>query len=261
MKICFLGAGNIAQAIISGLLKAEVLPADIVCIERNSEKIVRLESQHISVQSLGSLADKMFDLIILAVKPKDAIAAAQDLMNVAPHTPVLTLVAGIEIAQYPNPDLIIRAMPNTAAAYNKGITALYANNKALHAFQHSIELFETVGHVMIMDREDDIHIFTSIVGSGQAFLFKILNTYLTKLKKLSKGNDEQAIEMFKDFVGSLGDLFNQEGDFEMLINKIKSPGGTTQAGLESLEKNNIDLVIEEAFKAAEQRSIAINNES
>jgi pyrroline-5-carboxylate reductase len=239
MKICFLGAGNIAQAIISGLLKAEVLPADIVCIERNSEKIVLLESQHISVQSLGSLADNMFDLIILAVKPKDAIAAAQD----------------------PNPDLIIRAMPNTAAAYNKGITALYANNKALHAFQHSIELFETVGHVMIMDREDDIHVFTSIVGSGQAFLFKILNTYLTKLKELSKGNDEQAIEMFKDFVGSLGDLFNQEGDFEMLINKIKSPGGTTQAGLESLEKNNIDLVIEEAFKAAEQRSIAINNES
>ena len=47
----------------------------------------------------------------------------------------------------------------------------------------------------------------------------------------------------------------------MLINKIKSPGGTTQAGLESLEKNNIDLVLEEAFKAAEQRSIAINNES
>ncbi len=88
MKICFLGAGNIAQAIISGLLKAEVLPADIVCIERNSEKIVLLESQHISVQSLGSLADNMFDLIILAVKPKDAIAAAQDLMNVAPHTPL-----------------------------------------------------------------------------------------------------------------------------------------------------------------------------
>ena len=103
MKICFLGAGNIAQAIISGLLNAQVLPADIVCIERNPEKIALLESQQISVQSLESLADNLFDLIILAVKPQDAVAAAHNIMNVAPHTPVLTLVAGIEIAQYPNP--------------------------------------------------------------------------------------------------------------------------------------------------------------
>ncbi len=261
MKICFLGAGNIAQAIISGLLKAEVLPADIVCIERNLEKISLLESQQISVQTLESLADNLFDLIVLAVKPKDAVATAQDIMNVAPNTPVLTLVAGIEIAQYPSPGLVIRAMPNTASAYNKGITALYSENKTLHAFQQSIELFKKVGHVMIMDKEDDIHVFTSIVGSGQAFLFKVLNTYLNKLKELNKGNDEQAIDMFKDFVGSLGDLFSQERDFEILINKIKSPGGTTQAGLESLEENNIDAVFEEAFKAAEQRSIEINNES
>jgi pyrroline-5-carboxylate reductase len=66
--------------------------------------------------------------------------------------------------------------------------------------------------------------------------------------------------MFQDFVSSLGDSFFQEQNFESLINKIKSPEGTTQAGLESLEKNNLDKILQDAFKAAEDRSIEISNE-
>ncbi|MDC0199120.1 hypothetical protein OAJ85_03065, partial [Pseudomonadota bacterium] len=66
--------------------------------------------------------------------------------------------------------------------------------------------------------------------------------------------------MFQDFVSSLGDSFSQEQNFENLINKIKSPGGTTQAGLESLEKNNLDKILKDAFQAAENRSIEISNE-
>jgi pyrroline-5-carboxylate reductase len=66
--------------------------------------------------------------------------------------------------------------------------------------------------------------------------------------------------MFQDFVSSLGDSFSQNPSFESLINKIKSPGGTTQAGLESLEKNNLDKILQDAFKAAENRSIEISNE-
>ena len=66
--------------------------------------------------------------------------------------------------------------------------------------------------------------------------------------------------MFQDFVSSLGDSFSQEDNFESLINKIKSPSGTTQAGLESLEKNNLDKIFQDAFQAAEDRSIDISNE-
>jgi pyrroline-5-carboxylate reductase len=152
-------------------------------------------------------------------------------------------------------------MPNTASAFNKGITALYAEDKNTPAFKNACELFEMVGNIMIMENEDDIHTFTSIVGSGQAFLFKILNIYLAELKALNKGDNEQAINSFKDFVSSLGDLFNKERDFEILINQIKSPGGTTQAGIESLEDNQIDLIIKDAFKAAKKRSMQISDEN
>ena len=261
MKVCFVGGGNIAQAIIEGLLKANFSPKEIICVERNQEKIDLLKAKEIQVKSLECLSEDTFDLIVLAVKPKDAIAVAEDVQGLAPNTSILTVVAGIGIAKYPDPSAIIRSMPNTASAFNKGITALYAEDKHTPAFKNACELFEIVGNIMIMENEDDIHTFTSIVGSGQAFLFKILNIYLAELKALNKEDNEQAINSFKDFVSSLGDLFNKERDFEILINQIKSPGGTTQAGLESLEDNQIDLIIKDAFKAAKKRSMQISDEN
>ena len=112
-----------------------------------------------------------------------------------------------------------------------------------------------------MKDEAEMHSFTSVIGSGQAFLFKILEVYLTEFKKLSKGVDVSATEIFKNFVYSLGDQFNQDPDFDSLINKIKSPNGTTQAGIESLENNNVEMIIKEAFKAATNRSAEISNEN
>ena len=104
-----------------------------------------------------------------------------------------------------------------------------------------------------------MHRFTSIIGSGR-FLFQVLNIYLQELEKISSSNHVTAKSMFQDFISSLGDSFSQDQNFESLINKIKSPGGTTQAGLESLEKNNLDRILQDAFQAAEDRSIEISNE-
>jgi pyrroline-5-carboxylate reductase len=106
-----------------------------------------------------------------------------------------------------------------------------------------------------------MHRFTSIIGSGQAFLFKVLNIYLQELEKIDITDEAAAKSMFQDFISSLGDSFSTDSNFESLINKIKSPGGTTQAGLESLEKNNLDEILKDAFTAAENRSIQLSEES
>ena len=155
---------------------------------------------------------------------------------------------------------IIRAMPNTACAFGKGVTAIYAEDQNSVAFKATNKLFTKVGHVLVLQSEDEMHRFTSIIGSGQAFLFQVLNTYLQELKKIASTNQDATKLMFQDFVSSLGDSFSQEQNFESLINKIKSPGGTTQAGLESLETNNLDKILKDAFQAAEDRSIEISNE-
>ena len=112
---------------------------------------------------------------------------------------------------------------------------------------------------LLLKNEEEMHVFTSIIGSGQAFLFEVLRIYLSELEKIASYN-EDVNEIFKDFVSSLGDSFSNEPDFETLINKIKSPGGTTQAGLKSLEKNHLDSIFKQAFRAAKDRSIEISNE-
>ena len=128
------------------------------------------------------------------------------------------------------------------------------------AFGSANSLFKKVGHVLTLQNEDEMHRFTSIIGSGQAFLFQVLNTYLEELEKISFTDQVATKSMFQDFISSLGDSFSQDSNFESLINKIKSPGGTTQAGLESLKNNNLDKILQDAFQAAEDRSIEISNE-
>jgi len=260
MKICFLGCGNIAQAIIDGLIKSGMQPSNIACIERNEQRVRSLKSQNLQIIELENLASIDFDLIVLAVKPKDALSAAQSILKHAPTAIILSVVAGIGIEKYSQPKSIIRVMPNTACAFGKGVTAIYALDQSSAAFSSANSLFRKVGHVLTLQNEDEMHRFTSIIGSGQAFLFQVLNTYLKELEKISSTDQVAAKSMFQDFVSSLGDSFSQNPSFESLINKIKSPGGTTQAGLESLEKNNLDKILQDAFKAAENRSIEISNE-
>ena len=78
-----------------------------------------------------------------------------------------------------------------------------------------------VGHVLVLQSEEEMHRFTSIIGSGQAFLFQVLNIYLQELGKISSSNHVTAKSMFQDFISSLGDSFSQDQNFESLINKIK----------------------------------------
>ena len=259
MNVCFVGCGNIAQAMINGLIRSGVSSSNINCIERNERKVELLKEKNLKVVELDNLAKENFDLVILAVKPKDALSAEKNIFQVAPNSKILTVVAGIELNKYSNPNSVIRSMPNTSSAFGKGITALYANDQSSKAFNLANDLFKKIGHVFILKNEEEMHVFTSIIGSGQAFLFEVLRIYLDELEKIASDNADVK-EIFKDFVSSLGDSFSNEPDFETLINKIKSPGGTTQAGLESLEKNFLDSIFKQAFTAAKDRSIEISNE-
>ena len=175
MKICFLGCGNIAQAIIDGLLKSGISSSDIACIERNEQKVESLRAQNIKIIELENLASIDFDLIVLAVKPKDALSAEKSISMMAPKTTILSLVAGINIEKYSQPHSIIRAMPNTACAFCKGITALYAEDHNSTAFNTANNLFTKVGHVLVLRSEEEMHRFTSIIGSGEPFLFEVVD--------------------------------------------------------------------------------------
>jgi pyrroline-5-carboxylate reductase len=91
--------------------------------------------QNLKIIELENLASMDFDLIVLAVKPKDALSADQSIFNIAPNASILTVVAGISSAKYSKPHAIIRAMPNTACSFRKGLTAVYAEDQSSAAFK------------------------------------------------------------------------------------------------------------------------------
>ena len=97
MKICFLGCGNIAQAIIDGLLKSGISSSDIACIERNEQRVESLRAQNLQIIKLEDLASIDLDLIVLAVKPKDALSAEKSISKMVPKVAILSVVAGIKI--------------------------------------------------------------------------------------------------------------------------------------------------------------------
>ena len=176
MNICFVGCGNIAQAMINGLIRSGISSSNITCIERNERKVELLKEKNLKVIELDNLARENFDLVILSVKPKDALAAEKNIFQVAPNSKILTVVAGIELNKYSNPNSVIRSMPNTSSAFGKGITALYANDHSSKAFNLANDLFKKIGHVFILKNEEEMHVFTSIIGSGQAFLFEVFTS-------------------------------------------------------------------------------------
>jgi pyrroline-5-carboxylate reductase len=169
MKICFLGCGNIAQAIIDGLIKSGMQPSNIACIERNEQRVKSLKSQNLQIIELENLASIDFDLIVLAVKPKDALSAEQSILKHAPTAIILSVVAGIGIEKYSQPKSIIRVMPNTACAFGKGVTAIYALDQSSVGIQLCKQSIEKSWTCLTLQNEDEMHRFTSIIGSGPSF--------------------------------------------------------------------------------------------
>ena len=111
------------------------------------------------------------------------MSAEQKIFKMAPRTIILTVVAGLNIEKYSQPNEIIRAMPNTACAFGKGVTAIYAVKSRLEGFNAAKKLFNKVGHVVTLQNEDEMHRFTSIIGSGQAFLFSSIEYLSSRIRK------------------------------------------------------------------------------
>jgi pyrroline-5-carboxylate reductase len=145
VKICFVGCGNIAQAIIDGLLKSGIATSNIACVERNEKRAKLLRAQCLQIIELEKISLIDFNLIILAVKPKDALSAEKNIFKLAPNATILTVVAGISIKKYSQPDAIIRAMPNTACAFRKGITGIYAKDQTAQHLRMRSACLERLG--------------------------------------------------------------------------------------------------------------------
>ncbi len=265
MKICFIGGGNMANALIGGLLTRGFGAADMCVVEINADSRARLEAQY-AVRTADNLMDAVpdNDLIVLAVKPQQLREVAQQLAPLLQGQLLLSIAAGIraaDLARWTNSPSIVRAMPNTPALIGSGMTGLFAL-PAVTALQreYAQQILSAVGETLWLTEESQLDAVTAISGSGPAYVFYLIEALQNAALQL--GLDETAARQLSlaTFLGASKLAVGSPDDVAVLRARVTSKNGTTERALFSLAANNVDALIAQAAQAAADRSVEMGDE-
>ncbi len=263
----FLGAGNMAGALIKGLCHAAVVaPGSILASDVKSERLEQLESAHkIRVTRDNHELVREADILVLAVKPQvvdkvlDAIGA-----EIRPETLLISVAAGVPIealeARLPKNARVVRAMPNTPATALAGATAIAAGS---HANEDDLtaarELFEAVGRVVVLD-EVLLDAVTGLSGSGPAYVMLIIEALADGGVKMGLHRDTSLLLAAQTVYGSAKLLLETGEHPGRLKDMVTSPGGTAIAGLHTLESGALRKTLIDAVETASLRAAALGQE-
>ena len=261
-NISFLGAGSIAEAIIGGLLHANVVKGEQITVSNRSNE-TRLQELHNKYGVKGTHNKKELltntNILFLAMKPKDVAEALtpfkEDIHN---NLLIISLLAGVSTHSIRNllqKDVpIIRAMPNTSAAILKSATAISSSKHATKEhIQTAIALFETIGLVSVVE-EEEMHAVTALSGSGPAYIYYVVEAMEEAAKKIGLKEDVAKSLILQTMIGAAEMLKASEKHPSILRKEITSPGGTTEAGIEVLQEHQFQQALISCITQAAQRS-------
>jgi pyrroline-5-carboxylate reductase len=261
--IGFVGGGNMAEALIKGIISAGIYqPQNVFVSDIRPERLDYLAKEY-HVQPCdrnAALAEKV-NILVLSVKPQNMMEALESIKDaINKETLVISIAAGItttNIAAALADIAIIRVMPNTPALIGQGASALFANAKAKPNLDKAMSIFSAVGKAVVVDDEDLIDAVTAVSGSGPAYYFLLMEEMIKTAIQLGLPED-----VAKDLVlqtakgaGLLAVEADKKGETPAeLRRKVTSPGGTTEAAFEVFGQGNIGLLISRAIAAARDRS-------
>ena len=262
--LAFIGAGRMATAIVQGLLQRNLYqPADISCCSGDDDT-GKILSDLTGIHYCANPADfpAETDLIVLACKPPQLDNLDPVIQKFSEGKTLLSILAGTPIEKlrnaFPNASQIIRTMPNTPGSIGAGITAYSPENPLSTEETQTIEaILGTLGHILHVP-EEQIDAITAISGSGPAYFFQFTNTLAEAAVQLGLNQEQAQLLASQTFIGS-AKLLEQSGQTPTeLRNAVTSPGGTTQAALESFQKDQLPHIVANAAKAARNRSIELS---
>jgi len=262
MRIAFVGGGNMARAIIGGLIsKGAAKAEEILVVEPDSSARLRLLAEY-GVKAIEVPGPDLAHAhaVILAVKPQQMRAAAEKLAAVAGDSLFITIAAGIRIADLSRwlggRTRIVRAMPNTPALVHAGVTGLHAP-EGVGENDHALadRLLGAVGATVWFDQEGDLDAVVAVSGSGPAYVFYAIEALEEAARKLGLPDGASRSLALWTFVGATKLAIERGEDPAALRAQVTSKGGTTERALEVLEAAGVKETFVEAVKAARERSI------
>lgn len=259
MKISFIGGGNMARALIGGLLAQGWEADDIDVVEPDSAKQQQLRADFgVSVtDQLPSAAGA--DIVVLAVKPQQLRDVAIFLGSLLRDQLVISIAAGIRSADLVRwlggYDAVVRVMPNTPAQIRCGASALFAAGGTSPAQrQQAATVLGAVGSTVWLDDEAQMDAVTAISGSGPAYVFYFIEAMQQAAAELGL-SPQQARELsLQTFLGASRLALQSPETPAVLRAQVTSKGGTTERALNSMEESGIKHAIVTAIHAAAQRS-------
>lgn len=260
-KLGFIGAGNMATALIKGILESRVLErGELMASDRSEEALKRMsEGFGIITHPSNLVVASRCPVLVLAVKPQQMGEAVADIREaVTERHLIISIAAGIPLARIEQvlgrKVPMIRAMPNTPALVQKGVSALAPGNLATPEHMNRARtIFGAVGETVVVT-EEEMDAVTALSGSGPGYLFRFMESMVAAGVAVGLAEDTARRLVLQTFLGSAYLAKESPDSLSELRRKVTSPGGTTEAGLAVLESRGLEEMIQATVNAAWLRS-------
>jgi len=268
-KIGFIGGGNMASSLLSGLIASGHSPQHLWVSDVNPEALKSLaEKLHVNTSINNADVINAVDVVVLAVKPQilNEVAANAAPLIQEKKSLVVSIAAGISqtsLSQWLGTETaIVRCMPNTPALVLTGATALHANAQ-VNAEQHDLaeNIMRSVGIALWVDDESDLDAVTAVSGSGPAYYFLLMEAMEKAALELGLNETTARLLVQQTALGAAKIALESSESPEQLRKRVTSPGGTTQRAIETFEQGGFTELVSKALHAAKDRSIEMSKPS
>jgi pyrroline-5-carboxylate reductase len=266
MNILFIGGGNMAAAIIGGLVAKNWPASAIHAVDVSPEALARLQQRYgISTSADGTAAARTAECIVLAVKPQQMREVARGLAPAINGQLVISIAAGIrseDLARWLGPQArVVRAMPNTPALVAAGITGLYAMPGITGAQRQDAErILAAVGSTFWVGAERDLDAVTAVSGSGPAYVFYFIEALEQAALELGLPADAARRSALATFAGAVKLALEDGADPATLRARVTSKGGTTERAIGLLDDAAVKAAFVRAVRGAAERAAELGDE-
>lgn len=265
-KIAFIGGGNMASAIVGGLIAGGVAADSIIVIEpgeaqrrllRERFGVVPLPCADASLEAAG--------LVVWAVKPQLFRAAAAPCKPFVGRALQLSVMAGIRsdaIVAATGSERIVRAMPNTPALIGQGVAGVFARPAVTDEDRARVEaVLGPTGEIVWLDREEALDAVTALSGSGPAYVFHLIEAMLAAAREMGLPEAAARRLAVQTVAGAAALAASSSETPEVLRKNVTSPGGTTHAAMTLLEARGVKAAFIDAILAARDRARELGQDS
>ena len=266
--ISFIGAGNMASAIIGGMLDSGFQAGDIWVSAPDDNHLQTLRKRFgISVTTDNRYCAEQADMVVLAVKPQVMADVCRDIAPVVQNTrPLMVSIAAGLTADTLDEWLggglpLVRVMPNTPSLVGKGAAGLYANSQVKDKQKKMVQsVFESIGTALWVDDENLLHAVTALSGSGPAYFFLMLEALEAAATEAGIEADTARKLAIQTMAGAAEMAGRSEHDPAQLKRNVMSPGGTTEQAIHTFEDGGLRELVQKAYGAAFTRSQEMSKE-